>query len=270
MFSKFVCYHGCMQEYLDFAKRIADQAGKIMRDNFVLGIDTRYKADDTPLTIADMSINQLVIDEVRSHFPDHGVLGEEDGFGTDREYLWVVDPVDGTMPYSHGLPTSVFSLALVQDGQTNVAVVNDPFTNRLYYATREGGAFVNDQPLRVNEQSELGPQVFIDVAAHFTLKNFNALDIMAQLAAKNVRVSKSFTAIYNTLPVATGQNGACVVLLESPWDGAAISLIVTEAGGKITDLAGRERLWNHAGDGFLASNGVLHEQLLGIINHTKG
>ena len=259
-----------MQEYLEFAKQIAGQAGQIMRDNFVLGIDTQYKADETPLTIADTSINQLVIDEVKSRFPSHGVLGEEDGFGTDREYLWVVDPVDGTMPYSHGLPTSVFSLALVKDGQTLVSAVNDPFTNRLYYASKDGGAFVNDQQLKVNEQSEFGPQVFIDVAAHFTLKNFDALDIMAQLAAKNVRVSKSFTAIYNTLPVATGQHAACVVLLEHPWDGAAVGLVVTEAGGRITDLSGRERLWNQRGDGFLATNGVIHDQMLEILNRTKG
>lgn len=259
-----------MQEYLDFAKQIASRAGKIMRDNFVLGIDTQYKADETPLTVADTAINQLVIDEVKSHFPDHGVLGEEDGFGTDRSYLWVVDPVDGTMPYSHGLPTSVFSLALVKDGQTLVAVVNDPFTRRLYYATRGGGAFMNDQQLHVNKQSEFGPQVFIDVAAHFTLKKFDALDVMAQLAAKNVRVSKSFTAIYNTLPVATGQNAACAVLLEHPWDGAAINLIVTEAGGSVTDLAGQERLWDRPGDGFLASNGVMHEQMLEILNRVKG
>src|SRR5690606_7148188 len=112
-----------MDEYLAFAKTLATEAGQIMRDHFVLGIDTEWKQDATPLTIADTSINQLVIDQVKQRFPTHGVLGEEASFGTDREYLWVVDPVDGTMPYSHGIPTSTFSLALVQNGQPIVAAV---------------------------------------------------------------------------------------------------------------------------------------------------
>lgn len=257
-----------MQDYLAFAKEIATRAGAIMRDNFGLNIDTTYKADNTPLTIADTTINQLVIDEVKKRFPEHGVLGEEDSFATDREYLWVVDPVDGTMPYSHGLPTSVFSLALVHEGHTIVAAVNDPFTSRLYYATKDGGAFVNDQRLSVNDQAELGPKTFMDVAAHFTLKKFNALYVLGELAKQNVRASKSFTAIYNALPVATGQYAASVVFLESPWDGAAISLIVTEAGGKVTDLAGNERQWNQPGDGFIASNRVLHEQLVALLRQS--
>jgi len=257
-----------MDEYIAFAKQLANQAGNIMREHFGLNIDTQYKTDNTPLTIADTSINQLVIDEVRKHFPEHGVLGEEASFNVDREYLWVVDPVDGTMSYSHGLPTSTFSLALVQNGHTVVAAVEDPFTHRQYYAVKGAGAFVNDQRLHVNDQAELGPKTFIDLAAHFSLKSFDAVKVMATLASKNVRATKSFTAIYNTLPVAAGQHAASIVFLESPWDGAAVSLIVTEAGGKVTDLAGHERAWNQPGDGFVASNGVMHDQLLEILHQS--
>ena len=257
-----------MQDYLEFAKQIANAAGKIMNDNFVLGINTDYKADNTPLTIADTSINKLVIDEVKRRFPDHGVLGEEASSGTDCSLLWVVDPLDGTMAYSQGLPNSVFSLALVENGETIVAVVMDPFTHRLYWAIKGGGAFVNDIALQVNDQHELGPKTYIDVAAHFKLKDFDALKTMALLANKGVKVTKSFTAISNALPIATGQHLASLVFLEYPWDGAAVSLIVTEAGGKATDLAGNARMWNKPGDGFVLSNGLIHDELIAILRQS--
>ena len=257
-----------MQKYLDFAKNLANAAGKIMSENFVLGINTEYKVDDTPLTIADTSINKLVIDEVKKEFPSHGVLGEEASFGTERSFLWVVDPVDGAMAYSQGLPNSVFSLALVENGESIVAAVMDPFTERLYWATKGGGAFVNGRELHVNDQNELGPRVFIDVAAHFKLKDFDVLKTMAVLAGRGVKVTKSFTAISNALPVATGQHAASIVVLEYPWDGAAVSLVVAEAGGKVTDLAGKQRLWHQPGEGFVVSNGRLHDELITILHQS--
>lgn len=257
-----------MQDYLDFAKRIADHAGKIMNDNFVLGIDKKWKEDNTPLTIADTSINELVIQEVKKHFPDHGVLGEEASFSTDREYLWVVDPVDGTMPYSHGLPTSVFSLALVHDGQPIVAVVQDPFSDRQYAAAQGGGTFLNGQRLHVNNQAELGLKVFVDVSARPKFKGYEVAKIMSVLMDKGVYATRSLSAIYYSLPVVTGQHGGSVCLLEFPWDGAALALLVTEAGGKVTDLNGRPRRWDTYGDGFVTSNGVLHDELLDMLRQS--
>ena len=258
-----------MNEHLEFAKTIAKQAGDIIRRNFGLSVNREWKSDNTPLTATDTAINQLVIDEVKKRFPEHGVLGEEDSFGTDREYVWVTDPIDGTMPFSHGIPASVFSIALTTGGRSQVAVVCDPFTDRLYWAAKGEGAFVNGQPLHVNEQAELGPQVFIDVAAKFSFNGFDGLKILGSLLQADVRASKSFTAIYNALPVVTGQHAASIVLLEFPWDGAAISLIATEAGGTVTDLHGNERLWDQNGDGFVISNGVVHDQLLKIIANSR-
>lgn len=254
-----------MDEYLEFARKIAKQSGEIMRNNFELGMQKEWKSDDTPLTVTDTAISQLVIDGVKSRFPEHGVLGEEDSFATEREYLWVVDPVDGTMPFSHGIPASVFSMALVKNGRTEVAVIADPFSDRLYWASKGQGAYVNDQKLQVNQQSELGPQVFVDIAAKFNFSGLDGIKVLNALVKANVRVTKSFTAVYNALPVVTGQHAASIVLLEFPWDGAAISLITTEAGGKVTDLYGKERLWNQNGDGFVVSNGVIHDQLLAIL-----
>jgi len=257
------------QDYLNFAKDLAEKAGEIMRKNFMLGMTKEWKQDNTPLTVTDTAINELVIQGVKAKFPDHGVLGEEDSFATDKEMLWVVDPVDGTMPFSHGVPASTFSLALVKNGQPIVAAVEEPFIGRTYWATKGGGAFVNGDKLRVNDQEQLGPQVFIDIDARFVLDGFDSLAVMRELAASDVRVSKSFSVVYYSLPVVSGNYAACVAFIEYPWDGAAISLIATEAGGKVTDLHGKERRWDEPGSGFIVSNGRIHDTLLDILKRTR-
>ncbi len=251
-----------MDDYLTLAKSLGDQAGKIMLDNFKLGMDKTWKVDATPLTIADTSINTLVIDEVAEWFPDHGILGEEASLHADREYLWVLDPVDGTMPFSHGLPTSTFSLALVHNGQPIVAVVQDPFSKRQYSAVRGQGTFLNGDKMHVNAQADLGLKVFIDVSARPKFQGFNAGKLLTNLFDKGVYATKSLSAVYYSLPVVTGQHAASICLLEYPWDGAAISLLVEEAGGTVTDLFGKARTWDKPGDGFIVSNGLVHAALL--------
>lgn len=254
---------------LVFAKDLALKAGQIMKDNFSFSIDAKWKEDDTPLTIADTAINELVIMSVKETFPDDGVLGEEDSYEAGRSRLWVVDPIDGTMPFSQGIPTSAFSLALVVDGVPVVAAVEDPFTERTYSAVRDQGAYVNDRPIRVNDQAELGPKVFIQLDGRNDLNEHNSFRILDELSKQNTRLLKNFCVVSNSLSVARGNFGASIALIEFPWDGAAVSLLVTEAGGKATDLNGRVRRWDENGDGFIVSNGVLHEQLVEIISKVK-
>jgi myo-inositol-1(or 4)-monophosphatase len=263
------CYDVAMKDYLELAKQLATQAGQIMQENFVLGMDKEWKSDNTPLTIADTSINELVINEVKKNFPGHGVLGEEASFNQESEFVWVVDPVDGTMPFSHGIPTSTFSLALVQNGQPIVAAVQDPFSNRQYTAIKGEGAFLNGERLHVNSQGALELKVFIDVSARPKFQGFDAGKLLSSLMEKGVYATKSLSAVYFALPVVTGQHAASICLLEFPWDGAAIALLVEEAGGKVTDLNGQQRQWNEFGDGFVVSNGLVHEALLKELQVSK-
>ena len=236
-----------------------------MLKHFGLDTSRQWKLDDTPLTVADTTINDLVIQEVKKHFPDHGVLGEESSYNENAKLLWVVDPIDGTMPYSNGLPTSVFSLALVDDGRPVLGVVQDPFCKRQYYAQEGGGAFVNGHTLQVNQQDQFGPQVFIETDGKTNFAGFDHLKFIKNSSAQGARVSKNFSAIYNSLPVLTGKYAASVVFIEYPWDGAAISILAQEAGGKVTDLSGNARKWNEMGKGFIISNGKLHEAVLAAL-----
>ena len=145
-----------MQEYKKFALAIAEEAGKIMKEYFVVGMVRQEKEDTSPVTAADLKINSILIKKVSKLFPSHSVLGEEESnIVKGSEYIWVCDPIDGTIPYSLGLPISVFSLALVKNGEVILAVVYDPFCDRLYYAEKGKGAYLNNKKIHVSNASTL-------------------------------------------------------------------------------------------------------------------
>ena len=137
-------------EYLEFAKEIAYEAGKIIKKYFNEESGVNYKFDQTIVTKADTEINRILIDRVKEKFPTHSVDGEEEKFG-NSDYVWVCDPVDGTAMYARHIPVAVFSLALVVDGVPIVGVVYDAFLNNLYYATKGNGAYKNNSKISVNE-----------------------------------------------------------------------------------------------------------------------
>ena len=139
-----------MKKYLEFAKEVALEAGEITRKYFYGENGANYKYDRTIVTKADTEINTMLIDRVRKAFPEHAVDGEEEQFGASS-YVWVCDPVDGTAMYARHIPVSVFSLALVHDGRPIVGVIYDAFTNNMYTATLGGGAYLNCEPIHVND-----------------------------------------------------------------------------------------------------------------------
>jgi len=115
-----------MKNYKDFAVSLAFQAGKIMKQNFVTGMQKEWKEDHTPLTKTDLAINELVLDAVRLNYREHGVLAEEESNFNGEDFVWVCDPIDGTFPFSHGYPTFTFSLALVKNGKPILGLLFDP------------------------------------------------------------------------------------------------------------------------------------------------
>src|SRR5689334_10230705 len=130
---------------LEFAKKIAHEAGDIMLAHFQIGIAKEDKEDGSPVTIADKAINHMVIEAIAKAYPNDAVLGEEESLHNEAgEYLWVCDPIDGTIPFSLGIPVNVFTLALLKDGQPLVSVVYDPYLKRLFSAIKGEGAFCND------------------------------------------------------------------------------------------------------------------------------
>ena len=139
-----------MEEYLEFAKDIAYQAGKIMLKYFNQNNGASYKGDKTIVTLADTEINSYLIEKVKEHYSTHAVDGEEEQSGKSN-FVWVCDPVDGTAMYARHIPVAVFSLALVIDGVPNVGVVYDPFTDSLYTAIKGKGEYKNGEKISVND-----------------------------------------------------------------------------------------------------------------------
>ena len=134
-----------MEEYLEFAKHVAFYAGDLMKKNFNNDIKIEYKEDRTPVTEIDKNINHYLITQVKKHFPYHDVLGEEESYINGNDFKWVCDPIDGTSMFTRGIPVSVFSLALVYNGEPIVGVVYDPYQDKMYSAIKGSGAYCNNK-----------------------------------------------------------------------------------------------------------------------------
>jgi myo-inositol-1(or 4)-monophosphatase len=252
-----------MDEYLAFAKQLALSAGEIMRKYFHDDVSTREKADKSIVTIADEAINQLVITRVAETYPDHAVLGEEASDLKAAVYLWVCDPIDGTIPYAKNMPVSVFSLALVKDGKPLIGVVYDPYMDRLYSAVEGQGAFLNDTPITVSNRG-LERHSLIDVE-WWGDAPYDVDTVLHNLSVEtNVTVHHLGSIIGAAMYVAAGRYEACVFpgTTGKCVDTAAVKIIVEEAGGKVTDLFGNKQRYDGDINGALITNGVVHNTLV--------
>lgn len=255
---------------LKFAKRLAKQAGETMLKYFDADQKVEIKSDDTPVTIADKTNNQMMIDEVKKHFPKDGVYGEEDSFGKNRERLWVCDPIDGTVPYTMRLPVSVFSLALVIDGKPVLGVVYDPYLDKLYEAVVGNGAFCNGNKLVVSTNNlglmskvniDWWPEVDYDIApAMYKISKETGCYILSPGSA--IKGGLLVAAGYFDASIFPGTKGKNV-------DMAAIKVIVEEAGGRVTNLFGEDQRYDQDIKGAVISNGVVHDNFIKIFEELR-
>lgn len=256
-----------LEGYLDFGKRLAVEAGGIMHQNFLDSPTREWKEDTTPLTATDTQINTLVIERVKNKFPNHGVWGEEESHNLGAEFTWVCDPVDGTMPFSHGLPISTFSLALTRQGQPIAGVVYDPFLKRLFWAAKGYGAFLNGKKIKVTDSQDL-KNALIDLEGFPKSSKPVIQDAsgFVELLNKNeVHTTALWSVILPGVLVAAGQFTAVIFNVTKPEDGASIKVIVEEAGGKVTDLFGDDQRYDQPIKGFIASNGKVHQRLVDML-----
>ena len=241
----------------DFAVKLAQAAGKTMLKNFSLGMKKQWKEDNSPVTATDHAINQMVIEEIKKAYPDMSILGEEASHMIEgSEYTWVCDPIDGTVPFAYGVPTSVFELALVKDGEPILGIIYDPFLDRLFEAQKGQGALLNGQPIHVSD------------AKSFKLNIAGAGEpsMIAALYENGARAMNVLSIAYVSALVASGELVAAIAYTwAGPWDIAAVKLIVEEAGGTVTSLDGKEQRYDQKINGAAISNGYLHESLLEII-----
>jgi fructose-1,6-bisphosphatase/inositol monophosphatase family enzyme len=248
-----------------FAVSLAKQAGELMRANFSLGTKKTWKEDHSPLTVTDVAINEMVIEAIQETYPGHAVIGEEESYGdtATAEWVWVCDPVDGTIPFSHGFPTFAFSLGLAHHGEPVLGVIHDPFLDRLVTARKGEGARLNGEPVVVGEFSTLERTVVgMEAPSHF-IDGSQMRTALRELGAHAVTFN-SF--VYEGMLCALGEFSGVLYGHRFPWDACALDIIIREAGGVVSGLKGTPNKYNGMIEGFVAAaNADLHRQLIELI-----
>lgn len=251
---------------LEIATAIAHEAGAVMLHYFDADQQRETKSDGTPVTIADKQINHMVIERLSAAFPEDGIVGEEEStssYGPGRK--WLCDPIDGTKSFVWGVPTAMFSLALVIDGRPVVGVAYDPFLDKLYTGITGQGSYCNGKKLHVSEQP-LGPGA---VAVTGSLEKIFANPQLARrVAATGSDLIAIDGAVYKATLIARGRLAAYIGHGCGPYDVAAVEVIVCEAGGKITDLYGEQLNYAQDFTGVLVTNGVDHTKIVKLLHDT--
>ena len=223
-----------------------------------------YKGDKTIVTLADKEINTYLINRGKEKYPTHSVDGEEEQFGKS-DYVWVCDPVDGTAMYARHIPVAVFSLALVVDGVPIVGVVYDPFTDNLYSAIKGNGAYRNEELIKVNN-IELDDMRSVSNFDMWPEAEYNLYDSIKELGKKTYFIGIG-SVIRACMCVANGDFNLAIFhgKKHKNCDIAAAKVIVEEAGGKVTDLFGKEQRYDQDIQGAIISNELVHEEVLSVI-----
>jgi myo-inositol-1(or 4)-monophosphatase len=263
-----------MTEALDFALETARRAGGLLRAFYSQQHTVKHKSTEIDLvTEADLASERLMIDAIRARFPHHAILSEE-GLG-DRDvdagevpYLWLVDPLDGTVNYAHGFPVWSVTLALANREQVVLGVAYDPLLDEMFWAERGQGAWCNSRRLHVSTVSRLQEALLatgfayqLDALADNNLAEFNAMVLHAQ------GVRRGGSAVLDLAYVAAGRLDAYWEMQLQPWDWATGWLLVEEAGGVVTDLKGEP--WSLGKTDLAASNGPVHQELLAVLRQAQ-
>jgi myo-inositol-1(or 4)-monophosphatase len=253
-----------LERLLGTATRLAREAGAIQRASYeaVRTIDTKSQPNDL-VTEVDHACEAHIVAALAVERPHDSVLAEEGG-GSERpgaSYRWVIDPLDGTTNYAHGYPRFAVSIGVEREGAQALGVVYDPLLDELYHAIHGGGAFRNGRHIAVSREADLRRALVSTGFAYdkAVTEDDNTREFRAFL--KNAReVRRDGSAALDLCYVASGRFDAYWEFKLKPWDVAAGTLIVTEAGGRVTDTLGGGDF--RSGASVLASNGALHAAML--------
>jgi myo-inositol-1(or 4)-monophosphatase len=252
-----------MPDYLNAAVEIAREAGALLEELSTQPLDINYKRRADLVTVADRRSEALIVGRLRERFPDHAIVAEEGGnHRASSDYCWYVDPLDGTTNYAHGFPVYCVTLGLAYRSQVIAGVVYDPTRNDLYTAERGAGAFLNSRPLRVSATEKLGESLVATGFPPFATNHDLNVQFYFRFTELSHGIRRAGSAALDLCSVAAGRFEGFWELKLNPWDKAAGVLMVTEAGGRVTDVRGGA--FNLLGDDVFASNGLVHEQMLEV------
>lgn len=257
-----------MQNYLTTAVNIAREAGALLAQLFKQPQEVSYKRPSDLVTDADRRSEALIIERLETYFPRHAVVAEEGGGKKiDSDYCWYVDPLDGTTNFAHGFPVFCVTLGLAYRGEVVAGVVYDPLREELFAAERGAGAYLNNKRIHVSRTGGLSEGLLATGFPPFADNHDLNIQFYFRFTQLCHGIRRAGSAALDLCSVAAGRFEGFWELKLNPWDKAAGSLLVTEAGGRVTDLAGGP--FNLLADEVFASNGLVHDRMCEIFTEVR-
>lgn len=259
-----------LNKYLEVAREAALRAGVILKDHFgkVCPSMIDEKAKNDYVTDVDKKSEEIIKGYIKSHFSNHNILAEESleekGAST---FLWIIDPLDGTLNYIHGLPSFAISIALEIKGDVVVGLIYEPLRENIYSAMKGHGSFKNNKRIHVSHSSTLSTSL---IATGFPYRIKDIIDcylnVFKDFFMHATGIRRGGSACLDLAYTAEGIFGGFFECALSPWDMAAGALLVEEAGGVVTDFKGNNR-YLKTGNIVAGTKGV-HQEMLKIIQNT--
>lgn len=247
--------------FLPAMSEIAREAGALLMHHFVKRVEIEYKGEVDLVTVADRASEELIIGRIRERWRDHDVMGEEGSRNeSGSDFKWYVDPLDGTTNFAHGFPVFCVSIGLEHKGKIIAGVLFDPTRDELFEAAKGSGAHLNGKPIHVSKTSRLAESLLGTGFPSFKRHKNPNIHFYHQLTLRSHGVRRAGSAALDLASVAAGRFDGFWEFNLNPWDTAAGVILVTEAGGKITDFSAGE--FQISSRELLATNGLIHDELL--------
>lgn len=255
-----------MHPFVNIAIRAVRSAARVILRYYgrtdILNINQKSRNDF--VTEVDRQAEQIIINELHGKFPNHGILAEESGQQSGDEFVWIIDPLDGTTNYIHGIPQFAISVALQYRGRLEHGVIYDPLREELFTASRGDGALLNNRRLHVSHRPSL-EGALLGTGFPFRDQRFvkSYLGMFEALLKDTAGIRRPGSAALDLAYIAAGRTDGFWELGLSPWDFAAGVVLIREAGGVVTDLAGDQNFF-HTGN-LIAGGFKVHDAILQAI-----
>ncbi|MDR2170369.1 MAG: inositol monophosphatase family protein [Planctomycetaceae bacterium] len=260
-------------ERLEFAKEIVREAGAITLKYFYLrsSYSVERKVDASPVTVADLEVERFLRDRISGRFPDDMILGEEFSVKTGASgFKWLIDPIDGTVSFIYGVPIYSILVGIEFDGASVGGVIGLPALGEMLWAGKGVGAWHEakrfEEPVRakVSNCKNISDAIFLtsDISTYIDVNRRGSFENLE----RNVLLTRTWGDAYGYFLVATGRADVMVDPVLSDWDAGPLLIILEEAGGMFTDWQGKKTIYGNEG---VASNGILHEEILQILQSKK-
>ncbi len=252
---------------IQLAIEAALEAGKFLKESVgkVLEVERKFGQETNLVTQIDKKAEEIIINKVRARYPDHDFLAEESGsHNKQSEYRWIIDPLDGTLNFTHGLPLFSVSIAVERNGEVVAGVVYEPNLDELFTAEKGKGAFLNKKPIHVSRVDSMIESMMVTGFPYTIQENpDNAVRHFVNMLMNAQGIRRLGSAAVDLCYVACGRFEGFWEVSLNAWDMAAGLLLIEEAGGRFSDFCGKpSSIYNKQ---VLATNGLIHDKVVAIL-----